>query len=250
LSNLNKKNNSSSSSDKNTPTLKGLSGVLIILEKFFDEIIQINKSEDNSKKRALMETIEKKMFIGKKVAQQGTFLANKTTKELDSLHNILSNVPYLNESFKLAQKGLKGVSDLAEEATVKIQDSNTQIQDSLDQVDGFLTKLDTSKFTSDDDKRIFEETLEEIRKIADISFNIMVELQFQDILRQQLSAINTIISKTKVKIADSLQNITGVEIEIDEEDDLFAATDDSVLTVKGAQDEVDKIIAEGKNNKE
>jgi len=224
-------------------TLKGLSGVLTILENFFAEMIKMSKTDDDDKKGEFVSTLEKRLRIGQKIVQQGSYLVNNTKNELNSLENLLDNVPFLNESFKMAQKGLKGISELTEEATVKIQDSNTQIQGSLDKVDEHLNKLDMSKFASNEDKVVFESCLNDIKKIADISFNIMLELQFQDILRQQLSAINSIILKTKQKIATSLENIKGVEISLEDEDKFYVATDESILSTRGAQDEVDKILS-------
>ncbi|RKY85337.1 hypothetical protein DRQ09_07415 [candidate division KSB1 bacterium] len=234
---------------KEISTVKGISGIFTILEKFFNNTIESINSGDNIKKRELITSLGNRMTTYKRLIKKGTRLINSIRDELDSLYNLLDNVPFLDQSFKLAQKGLKGISDLTEEATIKIQNSNNIIQSSLDRVNSYLNKLDSSKFTSSEDKEIFENCIMEIKKVADISFNIMLELQFQDILRQQLSAINAILFNTKLKIANSIKNITGVEISIDKSEESFVATDKSVLSVHSDQDNVDKILSEGIDKK-
>ena len=125
-----------------------------------------------------------------------------------------------------------------------------EIQESLDKISENLSKLVAMDIPGGDKEGILKSSTDEINSIADTTFNIMTALQFQDILRQQLSAIGNILTKTKSKIEKSLEKLEGAEVEAEEAEEYFVPTDDSVLGKQQGQDEIDLIISSVKGKKD
>jgi hypothetical protein len=222
---------------------KGLLIIFEILESLFEYMLKCFKRREEDKDDIVLEILFKRIKEGKRLLKAGKNEILDIQRELSSLNNVLENVPLLESSFKKAQMGLKGASDVAEEATIQIQDSSIIIQDSLDKVHKYLNKLESMEKFDADARDILKSCINEISMVADTAFNIMTSLQFQDILRQQLSAIGMILSNTKMKIVKSLQKIEKMAVEVEKDEEVFVATDESILCQRSAQDEIDLLMS-------
>jgi len=242
---INKKNNK-----KNISGSKGLIFITEILENFFNQMLRYYKNENVDKEDIALDVLLKRLREGKRLTKKGNSIIKDIQKDLNSLNTILTSIPFVDESISKAKDALKGVSDAAEKATIEISDASVSMQDSLDRVNNFLNELEKMEECSQPVKEKVKSCIDEISDVADTAFNIMTMLQFQDILRQQLSAVALILSKVKNKITKSIERIEGLPIEIEEEEDYFVATDPSVLEKKESQDKIDSIVSEVKDDKE
>jgi len=233
---------------KGLPSPKGLMYIFEILENFFEFMDKSIKYEREEKEDLAVEMLFRRIKEGKKFVNKGKKKTRDIQKELNSLNTLLNNIPSLGSSFTEARDGLKGVSDVAEEATLTIQDSSMSIQDSLDKVNDYLSQLESADKFDDDKKNILHACVEEISSVADTAFNIMTALQFHDILRQQISAIDMVLSKAKSKIAKSIGKLEGEDVDVKEEE-YMVATDQSILGEAGDQDAIDLLISSVKEEK-
>jgi len=95
-----------------------------------------------------------------------------------------------------------------------------------------------------DDKEKLRSSIDELKNIGDTAFTIMTTLQFQDIVRQQLSAIGNILTQTKKRIEKSIKKIEGLQGEDSiSDEDYFIPTDPSILEKQESQDNIDSIIS-------
>jgi chemotaxis regulatin CheY-phosphate phosphatase CheZ len=223
---------------------RGLQGILVTLEKFLQGIVQgFQKHDSADARKAVLTNLEANSSKGLKLCQTGQKMIRQMIHGLQNTDKLLKRVPGFEQGFQTASKGLRGIGDLTEEATTKIQDNSEKIQASLEELTTALQPLV-------DDESISKETQEKIAKaMGDIEngnnqvFEIMMELQFQDILRQQLSAVVMILNKTKESLGKSLELIGGQPLAPWKDMDPGVVTDESVLDNSGtSQDDVDEIM--------
>ena len=236
--------------EKSTADSAGLVFIFEILEQIFAYMVKRFKFDESAKEDIAIEILSRRIKEGKRLVKKGKDIVSDIKEDLNGLNQILNNVPFLDTSFKKAQESLKDASNVAEEATLKIQDASMEIQESLDKISENLSKLVAMDIPGGDKEGILKSSTDEINSIADTTFNIMTALQFQDILRQQLSAIGNILTKTKSKIEKSLEKLEGAEVEAEEAEEYFVPTDDSVLGKQQGQDEIDLIISSVKGKKD
>jgi len=105
-----------------------------------------------------------------------------------------------------------------------------------------LSELAQSLAVEENARERLEDASQTVNEVADDAFSIMMTLQFQDILRQQLSAVAGLLSKTRANISRSLGKITGEAAKASDGSDAFAVMDDSILGPGGSQEQVDEII--------
>ena len=203
----------------------GLEGVVTQFCKFFNHAEKQLTGSDEQAKQKFLSVLDKQIKIGKKLSHKALHL----TRDIES-------------TFSAAKSGLKGASELSEEATLQIGETAEKLQTSLEAVKKSLVATLENVALTDEQKAAIDENLAQIDAMGDDAFNIAVALQFQDILRQQLSAVGTILSKTKGQLAKTIHNLTGVAIETDEDEPLVT-TDDTILSNSGGdQDDIDALI--------
>ncbi|MCK4965636.1 hypothetical protein KAS50_01315 [bacterium] len=236
--------------EKSIADSAGLVFIFEILEQIFVYMVKRFKFDESAKEDIAIEILSRRIKEGRRLVKKGKEIVSDVQEDLNGLNQLLNNIPFLDTSFRKAQDSLKDASNVAEEATLKIQDASMEIQESLDKISENLSKLAAMEISGDDKKEILKSSTDEINSIADTTFNIMTALQFQDILRQQLSAIGSILTKTKSKIEKSMEKIEGTAVEAEEAEDYFVPTDDSVLGKQQGQDEIDLIISSVKGKKD
>lgn len=234
---------------KNISDSSGLLFIFEMLGNFLENLNKFIKDKYGNEQDISSKVIFGRIIESKKLVINGIHIVKDIQNDLSGLNALLDNVPLLDESFKKAQDSLKDASNFAEEATLKIQDASISIQDSLNKVKECLFKLESAKEFNSDEKKILNSCINDISGVAETSFNIMTVLQFQDILRQQLSAIGAILTKVKGKIVNSIEKIEGIPVKVDENEKYFIPTDQSILEKQKGQDEIDSIISQVKNNK-
>ena len=235
--------------NKNVSDSSGLFFIFGTLENILENFHKYIKDKEGNEQDVSNEVIFSRIMESKKLVKNGIDIVKDIQNDLNGLNALLDNVPLLDESFKKAQDSLKDASNFAEEATLKIQDASISIQDSLNKVKECLCKLESVKKFDSDEKKILKSCINDVSSVAETSFNIMTVLQFQDILRQQLSAIGSILTKVKVKIVNSIKKIEGIPVKVGEDEEYFIPTDQSILEKQKGQDEIDSIISQIENNK-
>ena len=156
------------------------------------------------------------------------------------------NAGEIQQSFIDAGQGLRGLSDLSEQAVSGIQDASNTNKESLDKLKKDISEFQKIDVLSDEDKKALDQIISDIEGIAEVSFSIVVELQYQDIMRQQLSAVRGILDKTRERIAAGLEKLTGVSIEVELSDENLAQTDSSILNPPENKEDVEAIIKAAK----
>ncbi len=229
---------------QNISKSNGLIFIFEILDNLIGYMVKKYKSEEMDNKDITEEILFKRIKEGKLLIRKGKSISEGIKSELNNINILLNNIPVLDTDFKKAQEGLKDASNVAEEATLKIQDASISIQDSLDSVNNYLTQIESLNNVDKKAKEVLQNCTKEISSVADTTFNIMTALQFQDILRQQLSAVGQIITQTKTKIKKSIKIIEGAPVEAEESKEQFVATDESILDKSEGQDEIDMIISQ------
>ncbi len=235
------------SHDRVDKLTKGLAGILNVIENYFHDQVTIISTNNSIKLTEYAKSLKPNCIKYEVYAKKGKAIILEIIKDMNNIQSLLSNVPFVSDGFKLASKGLKGASNITEEATIKIQDSSDSIQTDLDEVTKELKSLLDMESMSQENKKILEDSLKKITNMADTAFNIMIALQFQDILRQQLAAVNTILSQTRANISTSVERLTGMPIVKEDEIEIDVCTDASILTAEKSQHEVDEIIKNGNN---
>ena len=220
----------------------GLEGIITQFCKFFNHAEKQLAGSDEQAKQKFLGILNKQIKIGKKLSHKALHLTRDIESTLSRIVELISNTNMMDDKFSAAKSGLKGASDLSEEATLQIGETAEKLQTTLEAVKKSLVSTLENVTLTDEQKAVVDENMAQIDAMGDDAFNIAVALQFQDILRQQLSAVGTILSNTKGQLAKTIHNLTGVAIETDEDEPLVT-TDDTILSNSGGdQDDIDALI--------
>ena len=236
------KDAASETPDKSTGALHGIGGVLKSLDKFFDSLVEAVRHRDSLAGRKFFQNLETNARLGKRFIEAGEKMLHQLTSHLESTQHLIQRIPGFEEGFQTATKGLKGIGALSEEATTHIQDTTALVQESLESQVTELRAVAEDDSLSDDARQRLTAVIEQVETVNEEVFNIMMELQFQDILRQQLAAISIILGKTKQNLGASLEKITGQPLDPWEVLGDDVVTDANVLQNGGSQDTIDDII--------
>lgn len=205
-------------------------------------MVEAIQHRDSLAGRKFFQNLETNARLGRQFIEAGEKMLSRLTSHLESTQNLINRIPGFEEGFQSATKGLKGIGTLSEEATTHIQDTTARVQEALESQMTELRAVAEDKSLSEDARERLTAVIEQVGGVNEEVFNIMMELQFQDILRQQLSAISMILAKTKKNLSASLEKITGQPLEPWELLGDDVVTDASVLQKGGSQDTIDDII--------
>jgi hypothetical protein len=227
----------------------GLQGIITQFVRFFNHSEKTLRSGDDKNRRKLLQQLERQVTIGKKLAVKANVLTQDIEKMLSKVVEVIASTNVLDDKFNAAKSGLKGASELSEEATLQIGETAEQLQTSLQDSKVVLEEALKDLEMPEESRAKIDEQLAKLESMGDDAFNIAVALQFQDILRQQLSAIATIMSNTKNQLAETMNKLTGSDLEVADDEELVS-TDDSILTMGegGSQDDIDALINSTKSD--
>lgn len=231
---------------KKTVSVKGIVGIFEMMDNFLTSSITVLEKGDIQEKRDLIQDLEAQFKAAREYVRKGRVLVFEISELLTNTDKLITSISFIDLGFKVARKGLRGVSDLSEQAVSGIQASSDSIQTSIDEVTKDLESFQKSGCLTSAEKESINSIIAEIKKVADVTFNIMMDLQFQDILRQQLSAVADILSKTRERISKGIEKATGITIEVSEVEEGFAVTDESVLNRVVEQSDIDEFIKQAK----
>ena len=221
-----------------------IQAVLQSMHDFFHEGLAILDGEDGTARSQFLGELKNYIKSGKQKTEQGASLAQDIRDLLTEASGLTGKVGTFVDGFQSVRSGLHTMSETCEGAVKNIESASTSIQDNLEEAKKILADMKAD--TADADCAC-QEVIRRVDEAADCAFNLLLELQFQDLLRQQVSAVASILLETQQRIGDSLERLTGEKMTAGSSEETFANTDETVLDQKKAQDDIDALINASKS---
>jgi len=227
--------------DKSQKITMSLKDIFREFSKFFNYGKNVINKGIEIDKRKFLQSLDRYFETGNKLADKGVSMANLIEKNLDYMIELISTSSLMDDKFKDAKNGLMGAAELSEEATIQIDEIAEKLQDSIKMVKQQLTEFVQSSDIDEQLRNSFNELINQLEETENIAFNIFTTLQFQDILSQKLSAVASIQNRIKIELANTINQLTGMDLGVNEKGG-FITTDDSILGPQIDQSEIDKLI--------
>jgi CheY-like chemotaxis protein len=227
--------------EKSHQVTQGLKGIIFQFAKFFNLGKKVLADNDEREKRKYIQSLEKQVLVGGRLAEKSYKMVAEVEKTLDNVDEMVAATGLLDDKFMAARSGLKGASAISEEATLEIGDISEKLQSNIGELRTKLGKTVETLTLADEAQSSFDEIFKHLESIEDASFNIGIALQFQDILSQKLSAVASIQTRIRERLANTMHHLKGTEINL-EETEALRITDASILEDGADQSAVDAII--------
>lgn len=143
-----------------------------------------------------------------------------------------------------ASNQLEGINDTLEKSTMKIMDiSEAQMEIANRQhamLQSFLSQSGNGTELSAKARRVMEEQMESMKRLGDLSLNMMEPLSFQDLVGQRINRIIRLVKSIEVRIEDLIISF-GIKVQKHREDpnrsfeDLKREVEYYKLELKGPQ---------------
>jgi hypothetical protein len=216
-------------------TIQDLKSILEEVQDFFKSG-EIALSNDADREQYLA-TLQERMQTGAAHSASGLALITELQNILTGDGDMADKLNTMAEGFQSVRQGLSSLCSTCATAVQNIETASGGISDKLETVKTYLKNLEEK---SEGDPA-GAEALQHAEAAADDAFTLLMELQFQDILRQQVSAVATLLQETQQRISDSVVRLTGEKLAVASEED-FAITDESVISTDQGQDDIDALI--------
>ena len=216
-----------------------IQAVLHSLKDFLQQGLAILDGDDRTARFQFLGDLKEYLASGKQQVERGASLAQDVQNLLTEASGLTGKVGTFVDGFQSVRSGLHTMSETCEGAVKNIESASTSIQEKLEEAKKMLADM---KAGNPDADCACQEVIRRVDEAADCAFNLLMELQFQDLLRQQVSAVATILLETQQRISDSLERLTGEKINVSRSEETFATTDKTVLDGQKPQDDIDALI--------
>jgi len=220
-------------------TTDNIQAVLQSLKDFFQQGMTILDGEDKTARFHFLGKLKDHVESGKQQVERCASLSQEIQNLLTEAGSLTGTVGTFIDGFQTVRSGLHTMSETCEGAVQNIEAASAAIQEKLEEA---KKKLADMKAGTADAGYACQEVIGLLDEAADSAFNLLMELQFQDLLRQQVSAVATILQESQQRITDSLERLNGEVIAVKSSEETFATTDETVLDQQKAQDDIDALI--------